>query len=240
MLSALALAALAAVTQSWDNCEFTADRSATVASSGSDVLELVARAGSLVVEGRPGLREVRVRGKACASSRELLDQMVIETGRAGGRVRVEVPEVEHERSFLGGNQNASLDLVIEVPEGMEAVIDDGSGEAEIRGVGRLRLTDGSGEVRLFDIHGDVSIEDGSGEVEIDGVDGSVDVEDGSGEVVVRGVTGSVNIEDGSGSIRVSDVRGDFIVRDDGSGDIRYDNVLGRVDVPEKDRDRRRR
>jgi hypothetical protein len=240
MLSALALAALAAVAQDGRNCEFTADRTATVAASSSDVLELVARAGSLVVEGRPGLSEVRVRGRACASSRELLDQLVIETSRAGGRVRVEVPEIEHERSFFGGNWNAGLDLVLEVPEGMEATITDGSGDAEIRGVGRLRMTDGSGGLRLVDIRGDVRIDDGSGEIEIQGVAGSVEVHDGSGEVVVRDVTGSVDVDDGSGSIDVSDVRGNFTVRDDGSGDIRYDNVRGRVDVPEKDRDRRRR
>lgn len=240
MLSALALAALAAVAQSWDNCEFTADRSANVAASRSDVLDLVARAGSLVVEGRPGLSEIRIRGRACASSRELLDQLVIETSSSGGRIRVEIPEIEHERNFFGGNQNASLDLVLEVPEGMEAVITDGSGDAEIRGVGRLRVTDGSGGLRLADIRGDLRVEDGSGEIEIDGVGGSVDVQDGSGEVIVREVTGNVTIDDGSGSIEVAGVRGDLTVGDDGSGDIRFENVRGAVDVPDKERDRRRR
>jgi hypothetical protein len=239
MLSSLAFAALAALAQSHQDCEFTADRTATVAASASDVLDLVARAGSLIVEGRPGLSEVRVRGRACASSSALLERIVIETSRSGGRVRVEVPELEYERNFFG-NRYASLDLVLEVPEGMEAVIQDGSGDAEIRGLGSLTVTDGSGSLRIADARGDVTVEDGSGEIEIVGVAGDVEVHDGSGEVDVRDVTGSVSINDGSGSIIVSRVGGDFVVRDDGSGDIRHDAVRGTVDIPEKERARRRR
>ncbi len=239
MFSLLALAALAAVTQSYPDCEFTAERSANVAVASSDFLDLIARSGSLVVEGRPGVAEVRIRGRACASSESLLERLVIETGRSGGRVRVDVPEMDWDDSFFG-NRYASLDLVIEVPEGMAANIDDGSGEAEIRGVGPLRITDGSGELRLIDIRGDVTIDDGSGEVEIAQVDGDVIVEDGSGQLDIRDVTGSVTIDDGSGSIAVSGVRGDFVVRDDGSGGISHDNVAGTVDIPLKDRARRRR
>jgi hypothetical protein len=38
-------------------------------------------------------------------------------------------------------------------------------------------------------------------------------------------------EDGSGGIDVADVRGDFIVKRDGSGRVRHSGVGGRVDTP---------
>ena len=56
------------------------------------------------------------------------------------------------------------------------------------------------------------------------------IEDGSGEIDVKRA-GSVRVSDGSGGISVADVAGDFVVTDDGSGDVEYDNVRGHIDVP---------
>jgi len=55
------------------------------------------------------------------------------------------------------------------------------------------------------------------------------------------VRGSVVIEsDGSGNIDVNKVGKDFTVNSKGSGTIDYDSVTGRVDIPERHRDRRYR
>lgn len=62
MVSMLVVAVSAVMVQA--DCEYTADRSAMLAASVSDVLAVAARAGSLRVEGRPGLGEVRARGRA--------------------------------------------------------------------------------------------------------------------------------------------------------------------------------
>jgi hypothetical protein len=51
----------------------------------------------------------------------------------------------------------------------------------------------------------------------------------------RGVHGSVTVDDGSGSIAVRDVRGDFTVKNDGSGGIDYERVAGRVRIPRRHR-----
>lgn len=249
MVSALVMAA-AMMLQS--QCDHTAERSARLAASASDVLHVRARSGSLRIESRPGLSEVRARGRACASSEELLGALTIEAQRGDGRVRIDVPEVEMDFG-LGGRRYARLDLVIEVPENIEAEVEDGSGEIDIRGVGRLRLVDGSGEVYLEDIRGDVDVEDGSGELSVDNVQGhvvidddsgelrvtrvtgDVRVDDDSGEIDIRDVTGSVTVDDGSGDIDVDNVGGDFTVIDGGSGDIDYRNVQGRIDIPRRDR-----
>lgn len=260
MTRMIALAALAVATgaaaQDREPCRFGAERSANIEASAGDRLALVARAGALRVEGRPGLSRVQVRGRACASSEDLLEKLRLETGRSGGVVRVEVPEFDTGWNW-GRDTYARLDLVLEVPAGMAAEVHDGSGEAILRGLGRLRVEDGSGELTIEDIGGDVAVDDGSGELRIRGVRGDLTIEDGSGEITIADVTGSVSIEDGSGgveiagvggavrvddgsgSITVEDVKGDFTVTDDGSGSIRHSGVRGRVQIPDRERRRGR-
>jgi len=261
MTRLIAIAALAIATgaaaQENDACRFEAQRSANIDADAGDQLRLIARAGSLRVEGRAGLDRVQVRGRACASSQELLEQLRLETDRSGGTVRVEVPEIDNDDWMRGRNTYALLHLVVEVPEGMAAEITDGSGETILSGLGRLRVDDGSGELTIENIagdveiddgsgsitargiHGDITVDDGSGDVEIRDVTGSVDIDDGSGSLDVAEVGGSVRVDDGSGNIRVANVHGDFTVTDDGSGSIRHTGVEGRVRIPERDRRRDR-
>lgn len=255
MLAIATIAASSAVTlpaAQQRECRHEAIRSVTLAATAQDRLDLIARAGSLRVIGRAGLSEVRVRGRACASSEDLLEQLQIETERSGNAVRVEAAEVESS-GFSLGNRYHYLDLEIEVPAGMAADIQDGSGEIWLEDLGSVDLTDGSGELQVRDLTGDLSINDGSGQVEVHGVAGDVNVEDGSGEILVEGVGGSVTVHDGSGQIEitdvegsvrvtdgsgeinVNDVRGDFIVDQDGSGAVVYNDVAGRVDIPARKR-----
>jgi DUF4097 and DUF4098 domain-containing protein YvlB len=254
----LAAALVATAAQGQEECRFEATREATIRASTRDRLELIARSGKLVVEGQSGASEVRVVGRACASSRDLLDELVIESGRNGTAVRVEVAEIDQDFDW-SGNRYARLDLEIVVPAGMAANIEDGSGEMTLSGLGALSIDDGSGEVRAVNISGDVRIDDGSGSLTLEDIDGDVEIEDGSGEVEIRGVTGSVTINDGSGAINVTDVRGnvrvpsdgsggvdasdvegDLTVASKGSGSVQYRNVRGTVDVPDRDRRRRGR
>ncbi len=258
VLALLGSAASAAAQQSRrdEDCRYEARRDDAVRASTRDLLHLIARAGSLKVTGREGASEVRISGRACASSRDLLDQLQLKTSRSGSTVNVEVPEIDQDG--WRGNQYARLDLDIEVPAGMAAEIEDGSGATELTGLGALQVTDGSGELTISDVKGAVRVHDGSGELVIRGVDGNVSVADGSGEIQVQHVTGSVTIhdgsgsievtdvegdvsvpEDGSGSIDVSDVRGDLTVSAKGSGSVHYARVGGRVDVPEREHRRRR-
>jgi len=260
MLTAVLAAALsvpAQPVQVWQReCRYEADRSATVRATSSEQLRLIARAGSLRIQGREGLAEIRVKGHACASSRELLDQLQIETERSGSTVRVEVAEIDNDE--WRNNQYARLDLEIEVPARMAADIADGSGESTIIGLGDIVVTDGSGSLHIADVSA-ARVRDGSGEIEIDGVAGDLHIVDGSGGIRVGRVEGSVTIEDGSGGIDIADVggsidvpadgsggidvrgvRGDLSVARKGSGSIGYRDVQGRVDVPDRDRNRRRR
>ena len=77
-------------------------------------VRVLARAGSLRIEGRPGTTDVVVRGTACASDAETLPDIRLVAERRGSVVHVEA--VLPERMSWGfGRSYASLDLVIEVP-----------------------------------------------------------------------------------------------------------------------------
>lgn len=234
-----------------DRCRFEAERNLTVAADPGDTFRLRAGSGSLEVMGVPGLDRIQVTARACASDEDLLEELRVTADRNGGEIFVDThyPDTD---GWSWGNRYARLDLVVEVPEAMEAEIRDSSGEMRIGHLGSLRIQDGSGEMEVFsiqgnvsiddnsgeialwDVTGDVEIDDGSGEIEMEGIGGSVILNDGSGEIDARDIEGTVRVvRDGSGSIDVDGVGGDFVVERDGSGGINFRNVQGRVDIPRR-------
>jgi hypothetical protein len=238
--------------------DYTAPRHAVVDASGARSIQVDAGAGSLRVEGKPGLRQVEVNGTARASSQRYLTEIRLIAERRGDVVfiKADMPEDSGRGDY---NFSAGLDLVIQVPQGMNAEITDGSGDAKILGVGSLDANDGSGDLSVDGAAGTVHITDGSGTLRIENVTGDLRVTDGSGDIDVRNVTGSFTVEsDGSGSITATDVRGsvtvehdgsgnidvakigkDFRVESKGSGDIEYSSVSGQVDIPDRRHGRRR-
>jgi hypothetical protein len=248
--------ALPAFAQDHEQCRHRAERSATVDANGARRLVIGAGSGSLKIEGKPGLTSVRIRGVACASSADLLDQIKLDARRSDTDVLVEANERRDERDrdwHFRDNEYARLDIVVEVPARMAARIDDGSGSIDLSNLGAVVIEDGSGDIvadnlngdveiddgsggiRLVDIAGAVQIDDGSGEISLRNIGGAIDIDDGSGEIDIRAARKNVRISDSSGSIEVADVEGDFIVTNDSSGGIDYDNVRGRVDIPRRKR-----
>ena len=230
------LAALPAVALAQD---YDAPRNETLNAAGATVLKVDARAGTLRITGRPEITEVRVRGTARASSRGLLDEITLEATRNGAEIQVRavMPESRSSGRDSGWNDQAMLDLVLEVPASLALEIEDTSGDIVVEGVAaKVRIDDNSGGIRVRDV-GDLWISDSSGEIEIRGVKGSVEIDDdSSGEIEVYDVTGSVHVRrDSSGSIDVSRVGGDFTVGRDGSGSIDYADIKGKIDIPRRRR-----
>lgn len=244
----LALVASPAAAQ-WGRDGYTADRRATISTASASRIGIQAHAGSLRIEGRAGLAEVRAHGTARASSRDILESVRIRAERSGSVVTivVETPERLRDREW------AALDLVVEVPRELALTVEDGSGDVEIRDVGALELHDGSGGVTIEGLGGSLRLVDGSGELHVSGVRGDVEIEDGSGETIVRDVRGTVRIDDGSGELDVRDVGRDVVLARKGSGDVtvsrvrgdlradrsarrrlRYSEIGGRVDVPARE------
>lgn len=125
-----------------------------------------------------------------------------------------------------GNVNISVDLDIRVPEHLDVVVDDGSGDITIQNLkGNLELDDGSGNLQIYNIGGSVHVDDGSGELVVDNVGSKLTIDDGSGEITIKNISGNVMIDDGSGEISATDIEGDFTV-DDGSGFIEVEKLAG--------------
>ncbi len=229
LLTALAPLALTPALADGD-CRFSAPREATLDAAGASLLVLSAEAGSLRIEGKEGLSQVLVRGTACASSEGDLDEITLETGRDGDRLRVEAKTPNGDDGW-GWNRYARLDLAVEVPTDLALEVSDGSGSIEVERTDSIVIRDGSGSIEIREVTGSVQIVDGSGEIEIRGVRGDVTLTDGSGEIDVRDVEGRVVVEeDGSGSILIADVRGDVVIDEDGSGGIEIERVGGGVRI----------
>jgi hypothetical protein len=238
---------------------YTAPRNALVDASGAKSVEVEAAAGNLRVEGKPGLRQVQVTGTARASSQQILSEIKLIAERRGDLVFIKADIPEHD-GWRDDDYSAGLDLVIQVPQGINADISDGSGDTKIYNVGSLEASDGSGDFLVDGAAGSVRITDGSGNLTIENVGGDVTVNDGSGDINVRNASGSFVVEsDGSGGIFATDVKGSVVVHNDGSGEIEvskvgkdfrveskgsgsidYTDVTGKVDIPERRRDRRYR
>jgi hypothetical protein len=247
----LAVAATPAFAQ-YDQCRHEAQRNATIDAGAARQLFVKAGSGSLRIVGKPGISRVTVRGRACASSQDLLNTIRLEHRRSHGDVTIEANVSDERRGWeFRENQYARLDVEMEVPARMMTEIHDGSGNIDLSNLGAVRIDDGSGDIVADNLNGDVDINDGSGGIRLVDVAGRVKIDDGSGEITLRNVSGLIDIDDSSGSINVrvarntvrisdssgsidvSDVGGDFIVDDDSGGGIEYDNVKGRVDIPRR-------
>lgn len=230
-----------------DTCKFGADRAGGVDASSVEKVVIRAGAGDLKVVG--GERNVRIeaRGRACASSQELLDETQISVRREGNTVYVEtaIAKAGAQGWSLIGSNYAYIDAGIALPANLpveamdssgDAVferlhslnVQDSSGDLEVRRIaGLAEINDSSGDIEVRDV-GSVRLNDSSGDIEIDDVRGDVEIEnDSSGDIRVVRTGGSVRVRnDSSGGIRIEDVKGSVIIDNDSSGDIYAGRVAG--------------
>jgi len=211
----------------------------TLPVNGINSINIECGAGYLKVSGNENLSEIRVRAEISipyasqSRAREIIEnELDLSLETRGGRA---VLRSEHHR-VAGGlfrrDYSVVVNLTVVVPENLQMRINDGSGEIDIRNLmGNLSINDGSGETNINDIRGDVSIDDGSGELAVSEVTGNLDIDDGSGEIMVRRVQGNVNVDDGSGNMDIADVGGSITIRD-GSGNITVRDVDQDVQVRE--------
>mgnify|MGYP003693604185 CR=1 FL=1 len=116
-------------------------------------------------------------GTACSSRESGLEEIKLIAERRGDEIYVEASMPEE---WFGGARPRPHTRcpVLHIPLDVE----DGSGSAEIRDVAALKIDDGSGELRIENVAGAVSVTDGSGDIVIDRA-GSVVIEsDGSGGI----------------------------------------------------------
>lgn len=226
----LALAIVFAATPALaDDCAFRAERSLDLDAAGLATLQLATGAGDLRVEGVAGLARVELRGKACASSQALLDEIKFDSRRDGStqHAMTTLPET-HGGGWFGSDSYAWLDVTVRVPATLALDARDSSGDVDISHVASLKLEDSSGDIAVRDVTGDVSIEDSSGDVAVEDVRGSVRVpHDSSGDIRIEKVRGDAEVSaDSSGDIHIGHVDGNARVGEDSSGSIVF-RAIGR-------------
>lgn len=108
-------------------------------------------------------------------------------------------------------QVPSADITVESP-------DSGSGNVVIEGVAAVDYKVGSGKFEAYNIGGNVQVDNGSGDIYVRDVKGDVKSHDGSGRFGASRVKGSVTADLGSGDIELDQVQGKMLVKT-GSGRI---------------------
>jgi hypothetical protein len=213
--------------------EYTEVRDLTLEAAGLAEFVIDAGAGSLVVTGVDGARDITVTATIVVEDKNEQAAQDLIAKRLDLKLERDGDHATLDSGFNSGwgwDGNARIDLDVRMPTGLALQVDDGSGSTTITGVkADVLVDDGSGSVRVTSA-GSVTVDDGSGSITISGASGDVYVNDGSGSIDIRDVGGSVRIDDGSGSIKVDDVEHDLIIVDDGSGSVTYTNVRGAVEL----------
>ncbi len=213
------------------DCKHSAERSASVDTTGVTRIVMGTGAGDLKVRGEPGRSKLDAKGQACASTAEFLGKIQLETRREGSTLYLKTLMPEWKDGFIG-IRYATLDLVVALPDSIPVDIEDSSGDLGLSKVKSAVVADSSGEIEIEDIAGDLEVSDSSGDIEIERVAGNLQVTDSSGDIEIEHVQGDVVIPvDSSGDIRIQQV-GSVHIRNDTSGEIYVRNVNRdvRIDV----------
>ena len=213
----------------WLNVAETRDL--TIDDAGIERLEIHSGHGFVVVKGESGRNDISVRAdiRIPASSREKAaairsDHLDLALTADGGTATL----VGLFRDYVAlRGDGPRVMLTVLVPDGIDVVIEDGTGYIEVAYLeGNLEIDDGSGSIDLENIGGTVTIRDGSGWIDVDRVNEDIVIEDRSGKISVSRVGGNVLIDDGSGRINVRDVSGDLTLVDNASGRFTFSGIDG--------------
>jgi len=207
------------------------DVAVQITRGGADGARLTVAQGE--IGGRPSLRVIYP-----------ADRIRYAVGKGDGRTQLRVrddgtfgdgAEWEHDRGrdrhqdgrrvTIGtdsGGLDAHADLTVQIPPGRRVALFLAVGRVTVTNVsGDLRIDASSSAVTATGFTGSLSIDVGSGTVQATGIDGDLSVDTGSGPVEVSQVKGKrVSIDTGSGDVTGSDLQGDELAIDTGSGEIR--------------------
>lgn len=227
--SALLLLPLSALAADAPNCKFTAARALKldVARAKTVVFEVNQHDLKVVASAGGG----QLDGRACASSQEWLDQLVLDQRKVGDKLVVSLRRDGRQSGISLGNSYAWLDIRGSVPDNLPLQFKVGSGDASVENAQSLSVDVGSGDAVARGTRGSIHAAVGSGDLNIDGGSSLNLLSLGSGDVTVRNISGDASTGTvGSGDLKITDVRGNARLDTVGSGDIEFKRVQGNVEV----------
>lgn len=208
-------------------CAHSAPKSLQLDYSGIRTVAFSIGGNKLKLDAAPGARAT-VSGRACASSANLLEQLVLSQEKRGDKLIVTAARTNTSSAWFGNNY-AYMTLTATVPADIAVEMSVGSGDAWVTGTSSLHATVGSGDLEASRIRGGASVSVGSGDADFTDV-GSLDVRSvGSGDVNARNVRGTVKVGSiGSGDFELDGAGGNVDVGSIGSGDADIKRVTGHV------------
>jgi len=130
-------------------------------------------------------------------------------------------------SGRGPGIEASADVKLLVPAGIQLMVHWGHGSASVARVDADLFLDGAAmPIHAEELHGPFHADIGSGEVEVLGSDATLNIDTGSGRVHLRDVRTSEDIlvDTGSGEVAGENLRARTLAIDTGSGSINLESV----------------
>ena len=228
-------------------CRYTADRNFDVPASGLRTVAFDLGSSDVIVEGVAGITNVEVRGRACASEPDSLDQLTVDQHRSGDSLQI-TPHDSHDLHWSGSHY-AYVDLRVRMPAKLAVTVKSASGDAEVRDVAALDFDGSSGDLKASHISGTLGARVSSGDIRAEDIGDAEIRGTSSGDLILRDVRGPVNVARsgsgdlnldtvgrveigsvGSGDISVSDASGDVAIESIGSGDVSVDGVNGNFHV----------
>ncbi|RZQ53563.1 hypothetical protein C1E23_07895 [Pseudoalteromonas phenolica] len=199
----------------------------TLSAATLKTLDTEAGAGNLSIVGSDTATEITVDAEIYAYDAE---DFTLTLKEKGSRAEL-IARASNSNNWQVNSPGPKINLTITVPTNLNLIVDDGSGNIEIKQVsGNIDIDDGSGSITI-EGGNNIIIEDGSGSMTVNNTQGDLEIDDGSGEVSVNNIAGTVTIDDGSGSINVNGAGG-LVIEDSGSGGLQIKNVKGKVEIDE--------
>lgn len=174
----------------------------------------------------------QLRGRACASSPDYLDDLQIVQERQGDRLVLRTERIPSRKVFLlFASHYEYLTMAVRVPERLAVELQVGSGDAYIDGVAALDATVGSGDVEARRIAGELQARVGSGDLEARDI-GSLRLRSlGSGDALIERIRGDARVGSvGSGDLELREVDGNVEIGSIGSGDVSLRDVRGSASI----------
>ncbi|MEX0178371.1 MULTISPECIES: GIN domain-containing protein [unclassified Stenotrophomonas] len=226
--SALLLLPLSALAADAPNCKFSAPRALKIDTAGAKAVVFEINQHDLKVVASAGGGQLE--GRACASNKDWLDQLVLDQRRVGDKLVVSLRRDSRD-SLSMGNSYAWLDIRGSVPDNLPLQFKIGSGDGSIENAQSLSMDVGSGDGIARGTRGSVHAAVGSGDLDVDGAASFNLLSLGSGDVNARNIGGDASVGTvGSGDLKVTDVRGNARLDTVGSGDIGFKQVQGNVEI----------
>lgn len=127
----------------------------------------------------------------------------------------------------GPDRRGSGDLkyTLIVPDGTDLKLTAGSGDIRVDGL-KINLSgnSGSGDITLRNTAGDVSFNNGSGDLEVSDFEGELSMNVGSGETTIDDYRGFLKVNCGSGDVEIEDIEA-VVQINAGSGDVELENAV---------------